>query len=91
MLKKDLKRQLEVQKELTTHYQELFETAVKELKFKNMIVEMLENELEFIQTATNDELVKKTIDCVLARKMVDYLFHNRKIWETCDGLKTKTS
>ena len=91
MLKKELEIQLEAQKELTTHYKELFTTCVSELKFKNMIVDMLESELEFIQVATNDELVKKTIDVVLARKTVDYLFHNRKIWETCDGLKTKTN
>lgn len=91
MKKSQLERMLKTEKEMRIHFEDLFQTAVDELKFKNMLVDMLEKELEFLQTATNDNLVKQTIDIILARKMSDVLFHNRKIWENCDGLKTNKS
>jgi hypothetical protein len=62
------------------HYEELFVSAVNELKFKNMQVDMLVWELRFIKEATNDDLASRTIDVVLQRKITDDLFHYRKIW-----------
>lgn len=89
MKKSQLERMLKTEKEMRTHFEDLFQTAVDELKFKNMLVDMLEKELEFLQTATNDNLVKQTIDIILARKISDVLFHNRKIWEISDGIEMK--
>ena len=80
MKKWELETQLKIQTDMRTHYEELFISAVNELKFKNMQVDMLVWELEFLQTATNDDLVSKTIDVILARKITDDLFHYRKIW-----------
>lgn len=71
-------------KDMTKHYKELFETSVSELKFKNMQVSMLVWELEFIQEATNDKLVKNVIDIVLARKINDDLFHSRNLFDKKD-------
>jgi hypothetical protein len=41
MKKKELERSRNFYKEMMEHYQELFDTAISELKFKNMQVDML--------------------------------------------------
>jgi hypothetical protein len=41
MKKKELENAYKASKDMVEHYKELFETAVNELKFKNMQVNML--------------------------------------------------
>ena len=81
MRKSNLERMLKIETEMRKHYEELFVSAVNELKFKNMQVDMLVWELRFIKEATNDDLASRTIDVVLQRKITDDLFHSRKIWD----------
>lgn len=83
LYKKEKNRNL-YNKEMHEHYKELFETSVWELKFKNMQVDMLVNELEFIQESTNDKLFKNVIDIVLARKINDDMFHSRNLFDKRD-------
>jgi hypothetical protein len=85
-LKKKVK-ELEVRnntnKGLKTHYKELFETAISELKFKNMQVEILLKELDQIDSFTTDKLVKQVIQLIKTRHVLDisinYRNYNKEI------------
>lgn len=71
-------------KEMVKHYKALFETAISELKFKNIQVDMLVWELEFLKESSSDRLVKSTIDLIITRKINDDLWHSRNLFDKKD-------
>ena len=68
-------------KEMTTHYKQLFETTCKEHRFQLLQVEFLKNELEQIISFTNDNLAKKAAEMAIERHNLDKIIHARKIFE----------
>ena len=66
-------------KEMTTHYKELYEVALKELRFKNMKVDYLLSVFDEIEAFTYDKLVKGVIDNAKERNHLDSLIHYREV------------
>lgn len=67
-------------KEMHEHYESLFNTSVKELKFYRLCVEQLYNVIDEIETLTNDNLVKGLIKNGKERHNLDKLCHTRSIF-----------
>lgn len=76
---KKLKQQKEANKELYSHYKELFEVSVSELKFYKMRIENLKNIIEEIETITDDNLTKKLCKIGIERDNIDTIIHNKTI------------
>lgn len=80
---KDLEARNNTNKGLKTHYQELYEVALSELKFKNTQVSTLLAELEQIDSFTTDKLVKQVIQLIKTRHVLDisinYRNYNKEI------------
>lgn len=62
------------------HYESLFNTSVKELKFYRLCVDHLYNALDEIEKITNDNLVKCLIKNWKERHNLDKLCHARSIF-----------
>jgi len=84
---KSLKAQLEnktsaflTQKALATHYHELSDCGIGELKFKNMKVEYLLSVIDEVEAMAEDELVSAVIENAKNRNNLDTLIHTRKIF-----------
>jgi len=80
---KELEARNNTNKGLKIHYKELFDTAIGELKFKNMQVEILLKELDQIDSFTTDKLVKQVIQLIKTRHVLDisinYRNYNKEI------------
>ena len=64
-------------RDMADHYEELFTTAVSELKFKNMKVDFLLSLIYEIEELTDDNILKKVIENGLERQALDTIIHNK--------------
>ena len=62
------------------HYNSLFTTSVKELKFANMQRDYLLSILDEIESMTTDKLVKWIITNTRERDNLDRMIHTRQIF-----------
>lgn len=76
---KKVKRIAKRQTEMREHYEDLFDTAVCELRFKNMLVDSLYSNLDEIETlcekGVNRKLIAQIIKNQKERHQLDKLIH----------------
>lgn len=82
---KNLKERNQINKALRITYKELYESAIIELRFKNLQVLNLRTELDQLSVFTTDILVKKAIELIIKRFDLDIAIHYRNV--TGDNLK----
>jgi hypothetical protein len=80
MLKKDLQSAYEARKAISEHYEDLFKTSMKQIRFLNMQVAFLKNVLEEVQSLGDDTLVERVIDNALGRSLIDIDCQTRAIF-----------
>jgi len=79
-------RMYKVQKEMRTHYEELFACGVGELKFANLQTHHLKSLLEEVQVICKDELTLAVIENGINRANLDKLIHIREVFPNPEGL-----
>ena len=80
---KSYKTKFKKQRQITKEYKELFETAVNELRNKNMQVEFLLNSIDEVQTLVKKDVHNNIIDQVIEntkqRHFLDIIINNNLI------------
>jgi hypothetical protein len=80
---KQLKRKIKIRESLLTHYKEMSQTAISELRFANLKEENLKNIIDEVKILlvqdTPNQLIKKVIDNGLERYQLDKLIHYNQI------------
>ena len=74
------KSSYEARKAISEHYEDLFKTSMKQIRFLNMQVDFLKNVLEEIKTIGEDTLVERVIDNALNRSLIDVDCQTRAIF-----------
>jgi len=77
---KKLRQQAKAKTELYLHYKELYETAVKELRFSNLKEENLKNLIDevkvLLETSIPKNLIQKVIENGVEKHHLDKLIHH---------------
>lgn len=76
---KKLKNKILYEKEMKTHYEELFKTSVSELKFERLRIEHYKSILEEVEVLLNkwvkNNLISKVIELWKTRDVLDISIH----------------
>lgn len=91
-LKKDRdrwERMYKVAKEMREHYEDLFTTALSELKFANLQTAHLKSVLDEIVVLSKEEIVKAVIENSLNRAELDKLIHIKEVFPNPEGFNEK--